>query len=75
MSKMWLFTSCGYSQEFLEAIHGSASSGGCKPWLTTIQVNGHSVEFKIDNSSTRANIQDIEREKSSIFTENFERPG
>lgn len=51
MSKMWLFTSCGYSQEFLEAIHGSASSGGCKPWLTTTKVNGHSVEFKIDTGA------------------------
>lgn len=48
---MWLFTSCGYSQEFLGTIHGSASSGGCKPWLTTIQVNGHSVEFKIDTGA------------------------
>lgn len=38
-------------EEFLGAIYGSASSGDCKPWLTTIQVNGHLVEFKIDTGA------------------------
>ncbi|XP_061167955.1 uncharacterized protein K02A2.6-like [Saccostrea echinata] len=39
------------NEEFLGAIHGASNSGNCKPWLTTIQVNGHSVEFKIDTGA------------------------
>ncbi|XP_056001795.1 uncharacterized protein LOC125656292 [Ostrea edulis] len=37
-------------EEFLGAIHENANSSECKPWLTTIEINGHAVEFKINTA-------------------------